>query len=64
VCYELNSSNRDREIGGLLEAMNELKLDSGLIITFDQEEKIKSGGKSISVVPAWKWFLENENSSS
>jgi uncharacterized protein len=64
VCYELNSSNRDREIGGLLEAMKELKLESGLIITFDQEEKIKSGGKSISVVPAWKWFLENENSSS
>ena len=35
VTSELNNDNKEREISGLLEAMEEVKLDEGLIITYD-----------------------------
>ncbi len=59
VSHELNDENRKREIGGLLMAMTEFNLGSGLILTSDQEQVIKKGNKKIKVMPAWKWVLEN-----
>lgn len=50
VCYNINSDNLDREIAGLREAMNKLKIESGKIITFNQVDKIDS----IEIIPAWK----------
>jgi predicted AAA+ superfamily ATPase len=35
----------------------ELNLDSGCIITFDEERTIEQDGKEIRVIPAWKWML-------
>jgi len=58
VCYELNDDNEKREIDGLIEAMNELKLEKGLILTFNQEDKFKIENKTIIVKPVWKWLLE------
>src|SRR3989344_993818 len=55
--YELNPGNRERETAGLLEALGKLKTRKGTILTFDQEEEIKSGGKKIAVTPIWKWLL-------
>jgi predicted AAA+ superfamily ATPase len=60
VCYILNESNKDREINGLLEALNKFNIKEGLIITNDHEEEIKVENKLIKVIPAWKWFLNNE----
>ncbi|MBI2045562.1 ATP-binding protein [Candidatus Pacearchaeota archaeon] len=57
VTYELNEKNKEREIAGLMEALNKFKLKEGLIITFDQEEKIEIEGKTIKIIPAWKWLL-------
>jgi len=57
VSQILNNENRDREISGLLEAMESLKISSGMILTEDQEEKIKIKGKKIDVFPIWKWML-------
>jgi len=57
VTYELNEKNKEREINGLIEALNKFKLKKGLIITFDQEDKIKSQGKIIKLIPVWKWLL-------
>ena len=57
VCYNLNKENREREIIGLLEAMNKFKLKEGIIITSDQEEEFEKEGKKIKVIPAWKWVL-------
>lgn len=54
VCYKLTEDNKQREINGLLEAMEYLKLESGKIITIDQEEILKTDKKEISVIPAWK----------
>jgi predicted AAA+ superfamily ATPase len=58
VCYEINDENEKREINGLIEALKETKLKTGLILTMDQEDELKMEGKSISIKPVWKWMLE------
>jgi len=57
VCHSLNEKNKDREINGLLQALNKFNLKDGLIITNNQEEEIKIENKLIKVIPAWKWLL-------
>ncbi|REG82087.1 ATP-binding protein [Algoriphagus antarcticus] len=54
VCWDLNPDSLDREVAGIKNAMKETGLDSGVLITWDQEDLIEG----IPVVPAWKWFLE------
>ena len=58
VTYELNDENQEREIVGVLEAMDAYKIKNGLIITFDQESEIERDKRKIRVVPAWKWCLQ------
>ncbi|MBU0460313.1 MAG: DUF4143 domain-containing protein [Nanoarchaeota archaeon] len=57
VCYQLNNNNKERELNGLLEAMEKFKLKTGLILTNDHEEGIEVGKKRIIVKPVWKWLL-------
>lgn len=59
VCYNLDDKNKEREIQGLLEAMKKFKLKQGLILTFEQEDKIQIKDKTINILPVWKWLLEN-----
>jgi predicted AAA+ superfamily ATPase len=56
VSFE-NEQTRQREINGLLEAMDAYNLDSGLIITMDTEENIIINSKKINIIPAWKYLL-------
>lgn len=58
VCYALHKDDTDREINGLMEAMEQFKLKEGLIITFDQEEALTKNKLKIKVIPAWKWLLQ------
>ena len=58
VCYEINRDNKDREINGLLEAMNKFKLKNGMILTYDQSDKFVIKDKIIKAIPVWKWLLE------
>ncbi|QQS61176.1 MAG: ATP-binding protein [Candidatus Moraniibacteriota bacterium] len=59
VCENISDlETKDREVSGLVEAMNVLHLSSGTIITRYEEETIEIEGKKIYIVPAWKWFLE------
>jgi len=46
-----------REIDTLLKGMEELNCKDLLIITWDYEDKIKSGKNTIIIVPLWKWLL-------
>src|SRR3989344_941019 len=62
VCWELHEENRERELGGLQEAMGQLKLSEGLIVTFNQEDSFELEGKKIKVLPAWKWMAIRERS--
>ncbi len=58
VTYELNEKNKEREVRGLMDALSMFKLKEGVIITFDQEDKIEIDGKILRVLPVWKWLLE------
>ena len=58
MTWELNENNKSRETNGLIAAMNAFKQKTGLILTYDQEDKIKIGNTKIIVKPVWKWLLE------
>jgi predicted AAA+ superfamily ATPase len=52
-----NAKTKEREIAGLAEAMDTHHLDTGVIITLDDEEEIFLGKKKLRIIPAWKWLL-------
>jgi len=54
VCLSLNEENKEREIQGLKEAMNTLKLKDGVIVTLDQEDNLDG----IEIKSFLKWFKE------
>lgn len=56
VCMEVHSDNLNREVNGLVEALERFGLEQGVIVTLDQEDELKQDGKVIRMVPAWKWF--------
>ena len=58
VCYELHEDNKQREIDGLLEALEMFKLKRGLILTYNCEDEFKISNKVINVKPVWKWLLK------
>lgn len=51
-----DEETRKREIKGLMSAMKKFNLNKGLILTFDEEDKIVIDNKHIDVIPIWKWF--------
>lgn len=58
VTWDMSDDNtREREINGLLEASKVTKCDNLTIITIDEERSFERNGKTIHVVPAWKWAL-------
>lgn len=60
VCADLsNSETLEREKRSLLEAMKELNQKSSIIVTLDEEKTIECDNKTIKIVPAWKYLLEN-----
>ena len=56
VCQVVHYDNYEREVGGLLEALNFFEQNEGVIITLDQDDVLKEEGKTIRMIPAWKWF--------
>jgi len=59
VCHELTKENREREVGGLLDACRRIGADSGLILTWGEERVVEEAGVTISCRPVWKWCLES-----
>jgi predicted AAA+ superfamily ATPase len=57
VCIDPEKDAKEREVRGLVEAMEFFKLSRGTIVTADIEGKEKSGGKTIEYVPLWKYLL-------
>lgn len=59
VCWSLSDRDtRSREIDGLLEASSATSCDNLLIITSDHSEEISTtDGKTIHVIPLWRWLL-------
>jgi predicted AAA+ superfamily ATPase len=61
VCYNLTSENIDREINGLLQAMEFFNVKNGQIVTYDQNELITRGDKKIQCITV-EDFLEDKPS--
>jgi hypothetical protein len=59
VCYSFDDDTRDRELSGLKEAMDFCHADNGIIITWEQSGEISPDSGTISIIPAWKWMVEN-----
>lgn len=60
VCFDFNEETKNREIKGLLTALNYFNLKEGLILTYNQEDEFLLEGKKIILQPVWKWLLENK----
>lgn len=58
VCQEVHAENQEREVSGLLEAMNFFDLQEGFIVTFNQEDSLEIDGKTIYLVPSTVFFLQ------
>ena len=59
VCYSNmeNPETYEREVGSLWECLEDLKLDEGLLLSLSREEVIKQRGRSIRIVPVYKFLL-------
>ena len=58
VAREIASEKtRNRELRALLKAMDETGLERGVIVTYEDEEEITYEGKTVSVIPAYKYLL-------
>ena len=51
---------REREIRGLIAACKRFGLSNGLIISREDNEEFQREGITVTVVPAYKYFLEKE----
>ncbi|MEK7477531.1 MAG: ATP-binding protein [Candidatus Coatesbacteria bacterium] len=59
VCGSLaDPLTRKRETTALGEAMGELGLKAGTIVTSGEGERVTAGGRTIDVVPAWRFLLD------
>jgi len=56
ACSILTPENLGREVSGLLEALNYFNIPSGYIVTLDQADVLKQGGKTIEVIKASDWL--------
>ncbi|MBE9546788.1 MAG: ATP-binding protein, partial [Proteobacteria bacterium] len=58
VCESMaGPQTRKREVTALSEAMAELGLKTGTIVTRNEEEEIKVDAGKIDVVPVWRFLL-------
>ena len=59
VSWSIESeSTYNRELAGLLDAVNTYGLKEGLILTESMERDVEVEGVRVSVRPVWKWMLE------
>ena len=59
VCESLaDPQTRKREITALSEAMVELNLGSGTIVTRNENERIDARDGAITVIPIWRFLLD------
>jgi uncharacterized protein len=53
-----DDETREREVNSLLKAMDELKLQTGIIFTVNQSEEVTKNGKTIKIIPFWQEALK------
>jgi hypothetical protein len=59
VCESLaEPQTRKREVAALSEAMAEMGLKTGTIVTRNEDERIDTADGTIQVIPAWRYLLD------
>ena len=59
VAYDLDDlKTRERELKAIADAAGELPDTENIILTYEEEDAIVYNGVEISVLPVWKWILE------
>jgi predicted AAA+ superfamily ATPase len=61
IPVEIKSAVRNDDIKAFQKTMDKLNLKEGIIVTTEQFEKIKTGNKKISLIPAWAFVIFKEN---
>ena len=61
VCFELNDSNKERELNGLLEAMDYYDLKTGIIVTQNQKQVYELNNRQINILPAYEFLTKSYN---
>jgi len=57
VCWDINNAKtREREVTGLVEAMDKIEIDAGIVITDDHFGEEEIGGRKIRFIPLWCWL--------
>ena len=60
ACELGHFKTRKREIDGIVEASRVTGCDSLIILTNNEEGEITEEGKTIKILPVWKWLLFQE----
>ena len=47
----------ERELAGLLEAMDQFNIDKGFILTESNRDQFYINGKCIQIMPVWEWMI-------
>lgn len=59
VSYQTGDADiEQREVKGLLEASEELKVKKLTILTWDEEKQVQKNGRTVNFTPLWKWLME------
>ncbi|MDV0446419.1 hypothetical protein MsAg5_02520 [Methanosarcinaceae archaeon Ag5] len=61
VCWELNHENEEREIDGLVEALDYFKQENGIIVTVNQKDLIRKGQHMIRVIPVYEYLISQKS---
>jgi len=56
VCWEMNAGNEEREMAGLLAALDFFKCETGVILTRNQRDTIRQGTRIINLLPAHEYL--------
>lgn len=58
VAWDIKTEKtKARELKALWKAMEETGMGEGLLVTYEDEEEISNGGKTVRIVPAYKFLL-------
>ncbi|NMA50202.1 MAG: ATP-binding protein [Tissierellia bacterium] len=59
VSYDIGDAKTEkRESAALIEASEELNCDNLILINWDREETKNINGKTIKIIPLWKWLTK------
>jgi hypothetical protein len=56
ACLTINDDNFQLEFNGLLEAIQNLNLNEGTIVTLNQCDSFEKVGKVVNIIPAEEYF--------